>query len=73
MHFTFISSFRATFSPVAPISLPVHIHFTDIIKDILKVSLLFCTEFSIYVAFYLPKVGIGNEQINFDVCMTEHH
>jgi hypothetical protein len=30
----------------------------------MKMSLLFCTEFSIYVVFYLPKIGIGNEQIN---------
>jgi len=46
------------------ISLPVHIHFTNIIEDILKISLLFCTEILIYVEFYLPQVDTGNEQIN---------
>jgi hypothetical protein len=62
MHFLFISSFRTTFSLVAPISLPVYIHVTNIIKDILKIPLLLCTEFLIYFAFYLPTVGIGNER-----------
>ena len=64
MHFTYLSSFRTTFSLVAMISLPVHIHFTNIIEDILKISLLFCTEILIYVEFYLPQVDTGNEQIN---------
>jgi len=64
MHFTYLSSFQTTFSLVALISLPVHMHFTNIIEDILKIYLLFCIEILIYVAFYLPQVGTGNEQIN---------
>jgi hypothetical protein len=38
MNFSFTSSFRTTFSLAAPIFLPVHINFTNIIKDILKMS-----------------------------------